>query len=281
MNITKASKDIIKSIVYETTKPILGRVKKFYKIHNNESCYIFGDGVSIKEVDLTLFSNKVSISTNNFILHKDLKSLNNPYCVINAPFLFSPFFGYPKESKTHLNNMAKVYKTLINENSQTNYFINLSNYPFIRNKNIFYTFNNIPDDRLTNNFIGNRIDTSSGVLRHSIMMAIYLGFDHIYLVGCDYTHSPSFSRHWYEKGRGVLVEQKNYQKDFFEIAKEFIDITTITIGGTSEFIKSVTYKEFTGKEPGYRENTELVDDKYLKILSLFSGYHVYEEACNL
>ena len=47
-----------------------------------------------------------------------------------------------------------------------------------------------------------------------------MGFDHIYLVGYDYTHIPSRSLHWYEKGRGVFFSHENYNKDFFEIAKE-------------------------------------------------------------
>ena len=107
------------------------------------------------------------------------------------------------------------------------------------------------------------------------MLAIYMGFDHIYLVGCDYTHVPSRSLHWYEKGQGVFFLQKNYQKDFFEIAKEFIDISTITLDGKSDFINAVTYEEHTGRKPIYRENTELVDDKYLKVLSTWSGYTIY------
>jgi len=107
------------------------------------------------------------------------------------------------------------------------------------------------------------------------MLAIYMGFDHIYLVGSDYTHMPSRSLHWYEKGQGVFCPQENYQKDFFKIANEFIDITTITLDGTSDFINAVTYEEYTGCEPLYRENTELADDKYLKALSTWPGYTIY------
>ena len=102
-----------------------------------------------------------------------------------------------------------------------------------------------------------------------------MGFDHIYLVGYDYTHVPSRMLHWYEKGQGEFCPHKNYQKDFFEIAKEFIDITTITLDGTSDFINAVTYKEHTGCEPVFRENTELVDEKYMKVLDTWSGYSIF------
>jgi hypothetical protein len=265
----------LKSILYQVSKPILGRVGKFHGIHKRESCYIFGDGVSVKHMDLALFSDKTSIALNYFPFHKEFSTINCLYCVINAPYFFSPFFGYPPEKKRYLYEMSKIYKNLIVSNPQINYFINLSNYPFVRDDNVFHTFRNIPDNRLSADFIGNRINCFTGVNRVAMMLAIYMGFDHIYLVGCDYTHVPSRSLHWYEKGQGVFYPIKNYQKDFFEIAKEFIDITTITLDGTSDFINAVTYKEHTGCEPIYRENTELVDEKYLKALSTWSGNNIY------
>jgi hypothetical protein len=106
-------------------------------------------------------------------------------------------------------------------------------------------------------------------------MAIYMGFDHIYLIGCDYTHVPSRSLHWYEKGQGIFHSQPEYNKDFFEVAKEFINITTITLDGASDYINSVTYEEYTGSKPIYQENIDLVDDKYLQVLATWPGYNIY------
>jgi hypothetical protein len=64
-----------------------------------------------------------------------------------------------------------------------------------------------------------------------------MGFDHCYLVGYDYTHVPSRTYHFFEKGQGIFIPHENFNKDFFEIAREFIDITTITLDGTSDFIR--------------------------------------------
>ena len=80
--------------------------------------------------------------------------------------------------------------------------------------------------------------------------------------------------HWYEKGQGIFHAHENYNKDFFDVAKEFINITTITLDGTSDFINSVTYKDYTGREPIFRENTELLDEQYLKVLSTWPGYTI-------
>lgn len=268
-------KSALKTILYQVSEPILGRVGKFNGIHKGESCYIFNDGISVKSMDMALFSDKTSIAVNYFPFHKHFDVVNCSYCVISAPYFFSPFFGYPPEKKRYLIGMSKIYRNFIANNPHINYFNDLSNYPFIRADNVFHMFRNIPDLRLSTDFIGNQISCFTGVFRVSIMLAIYMGYDHIYLVGCDYTHVPPRSGHWYEKGQGVFYPQENYQKDFLEIAKEFIDITTITLDGTSDFINAVTYKEHTGREPLYRENTELVDDKYLKVLSTFPGFTIY------
>ena len=80
--------------------------------------------------------------------------------------------------------------------------------------------------------------------------------------------------HWIEKGQGVFIRQDNYNKDFFGIAKEFIDITTVTLDGTSDFINAITYKEHTGREPIFRENTELLDRRYLKLLATWPDYTI-------
>lgn len=273
--IKSIGKKYLKSVFRQVSKPILGRVNKFYNIHKGESCYIFGDGISVKFMVLKLFADKTSFAVNYFPFHKEFSALNCSYCVINAPFYFSPFFGYEQEKKHHMNGVAKLYKELIVSNPQINYFVDLTNYPFLRRGNVFHTSNTIPDQRLSENFIANRINCNSGVNRMAMMLAMYMGFDHIYLVGFDYTHVPSRSLHWYEKGQGVFCPQGNYNQDFFEIAREFSDITTITLDGTSDFINAVKYQEYTGRAPVFRENTALIDERYMKALATWPGYALY------
>lgn len=268
-------KDSLKKILYQASKPVLGKIGRFKGIHQGESCYIFGDGVSIKSMDLKSFADKTSIAVNYFPFHKEFDTVNCLYCIVNAPYFFSPFFGYEPLKKKHLLGMSKLYRGLISKNSQINYFVDLSNYFSIGGDNVYYTFRDIPDRRLGPDFISRRIFCFGGVGRAAILLAIYLGFNHIYLVGFDYTHVPPRCHHYYEKGMGAFFSSLDYQKDFLEIAKEFIEITTITLDGTSDFIDAVAYREFTGREPLFRENTELVDERYLKALATWPGYVIY------
>jgi hypothetical protein len=102
-----------------------------------------------------------------------------------------------------------------------------------------------------------------------------MGFSKVYLVGFDYTHTPSRSSHWFEKGKGCDQEIENYNEDFFFIARQFIEIVTVTLEGKSNILPSITYNELTGKNPEYRENDQLVEKNTLKILSTFPGFKIY------
>lgn len=268
-------KDFLGNLIYKVSSRPLGKVKEFHNTHKGESCYIFGDGISLKSMDLRSFSDKQSIACNYFPFHKEFVSLNCSYCVVCAPYFFSPIGGYDFKKRSHLLGMSKLYRKLTDTYSDKNFFIHLSNYPFISGDNLYYMYKNIPDDRLPVDYISKKINCFAGVMNTAILLAIYLGFDRVYLVGFDYTHVPSRSLHWYEKGQGVFIPHENYRKDFFEIAKEFINITTITLDGTSDFINSETYKEHTGRDPVYRENTELADERYLKMLATWPGYSIY------
>jgi hypothetical protein len=266
----------LKSQLLKLAQPELSKIHKFKDIHKGEDGYLFGSGISLKWFDLQEFSSKVSIAIPFLPFHRSFSDLNVKYLLPIEPFWFYPgWFTKYVTNGSCMPHISKAFREVIRTNPDKQFFLNLSNLLVIRSSNINYLYKDIIDPRLPDNFISHRINTFAGGLRASILMAIYMGFDHIYLVGCDYTHVPSRSLHWYEKGQGVFKPNENYNKDFFEIAKEFIDITTITLDGTSDFINAMTYKEHTGREPIYRENTELVDEKYLKALATWQGYTIY------
>jgi hypothetical protein len=269
-------KAILKNILVPFAKPILSKIHRFKDAHRGESCYLMGDGVSIKWFDLKAFSDKTSIPSAFIPFHKDFDKLSVKYLSIAEPWWFYPWERDPAVTgKISVNPRQLAYRDILRKNNNKEFFINLSNYPVLHNKNITYLYKDIYDKRLPSNFITRQINAFHGSLRSSILLAIYMGFDHVYLVGYDYTHLPSRNLHWYEKGKGIIHPHENYNQDFFAIAKEFIDITTITLDGTSDFINAVTYKEHTGRDPLYRENNELADERYLKALATWSGYSIY------
>ena len=269
------NKFVKKSILF-LARPITKKTHHLYNIHKDESCYIFGDGISIKFFDFKNFSDKISFVGNYIPFHNDFEDLNAPYCVMSAPFFFSPLFGYenPKFRK-YLYNTSKLYKKLISKYPEKKFFFNLSNFPFVNNKNTYFNFLNYTDRKLPKEFLSNRVNCFTGVLRNSISLAIYMGFSKIYLVGCDYTFTPTRQLHWYEKGHGNSLDMPNYENEFFKIASEFAQITTVTLDGKSDILNYISYEQLTGSKPVFRENIELIDQKYLDVLSTWEGYSIY------
>jgi hypothetical protein len=272
---TNTIKSRLKNLLFKLCQSELAKIQRYKDIHKDESCYIIGDGISLKWFDLEEFSNKISISLGLIPFHKQFKALNVKYLMLVEPYWFYPAFCGDINNSRYMRHISKAYRGIIQDNQDKQFFLNFSNYPVLRSKNLTYLFHDIPDERLPENFITRRLYAFEGSLRSSILLAIYMGFDHCYLVGCDYTHVPSRTFHWYEKGMGMYYPIKDYHKEFFEVAKEFIDITTVTLDGTSDFINAVTYKEHTGCEPIYRENTALVDEQYQKVLATWHGYKIY------
>ncbi len=115
----------------------------------------------------------------------------------------------------------------------------------------------------------------NGSLRTSIALALYMGFKKITLVGCDYTHFRPKALHWYEKGKGIDINTKDYNMDYFSKISHYAHIETVTVERLGSTLPSITYKELTGKDIYYRENYELTGIEILKVLATFSGYNIF------
>jgi hypothetical protein len=150
--------------------------------------------ISLKWFDLQEFSSKVSIALSHLQFHRSFSDLNVKYLLQIESFWFYPSWWTKYVTNgSSMSHFSKAYWKIIRTNPDKQFFLNLSNFPLIRSSNINYVFMDIIDPRLPGNFISHRINAFAGGIRASIMMAIYMGFDHIYLVGCDYTHMPSRS----------------------------------------------------------------------------------------
>ena len=110
----------------------------------------------------------------------------------------------------------------------------------------------------------------------SIAIAIYMGFTDLYLVGYDYTHQPSRNRHWYEYGVGEYGNHQGFQREFFNMARQYVNITTITLDGESELLPSIRYEVFTGTSPLFHENDEIVDSNDLRVLATRPTYNIFQ-----
>jgi len=262
--------------LFQCSKKNLARNQIFKDRHKGESCYIFGNGISLKEMDLTQFSDKVSLGCTYLWFHKDFDALDVRYYATIAPFWFYPFWRHTITKKIERNHHSPMQKRLQKQHPDINFFTSLSNRFGLYGSNIYYVHHfNVPNPgKETFDMTG--AFYYRGVLDALIGMAIYMGFTSAHLVGFDYTHSPQRILHFYEKGHGKIQSHDDYNADFFKLAQQYIDLTTITTNGsTSKTLKYIEYKDFTGLEPFFRENTELVSKEYLDTMAILDDYLIY------
>ena len=281
---TKIKENFFKKIIFKIADPITSKIKSLKNKHHGESCYVFGDGISIKWFDLSAFSDKPGIFLNKIIFHKQSKFLNIKYGIFLEPWYFYPYFWDRLDSKKILNDgIHKIYRKIIKSRPEVPFFTHLSNYPVLWDNNIYYLFQAIQDpdpDSKFSKFLdecylsGENI--YKGSLHCAVSLAIHMGFKEIFLVGCDYTHEKSRSQHWYEKGEGKIKLQHNYQKNFFDIASKYVKITTITVEGKGNVLPSITYSDFTGKQASFKENQDLIDISIMNALHKSPWYNIFK-----
>lgn len=268
---------IVKRIATRLTQRHLSKLDGLYQHHTGEECYLFGDGVSLKWMDLQQFADRTSIIGNMLIYHRNVTALRAPYCVITEPYWFWPIFPYRGTGKLQFlrHVVHREYRKSIRQHPDMLFFLNFSNLPVARFKNAIYVSRWYQSPFHKKNPFHERTDSHHGTLKYQLSLAVYLGFTKAYLVGHDYTHLPSHDLHFYEKGEGLLGDHPGFCADFIDYAKQYIDLTTITLDGTSETMRAVTYQEFTGKRPAFRENTEIIDEVKLKGLATWHGYSIF------
>lgn len=265
--------NFLKHLITRAMHRQVSKLDELYQRHAGQECYIFGAGISLKWMDLHQFSDRPSILGNMLIYHKEVNALRIPYCTITEPLWFWPLFPYRGSGKLQVlkHSVHEEYRKSISQNPETIFFINFSNYPVARFSNALYVSRFYKPPFEKNNPFSEREDSHGGTFKFQLSLAIYLGFKKAYLVGHDYTHTPSRSLHFYEKGEGLLDGHKDFSREFINYAKQHIELVTVTLDGGSETMNSMTYKELTGKEPRFRENIDIVDRVKLENLATWGG----------
>jgi len=241
---------------------------QIYNIEKGKSCYIFGDGVSLKYLDLKNFKDLDIIAGNNFIIHNDFKSLPVKYYVFYQPFWFFPLIKV--YNKISLNYMYLTIMNLMSKANNTLFFSSVTNILLFKVKSMIFLKENSFDNTRLNELTG-KFNCFEGTLRLQILIAIYLGYDEVTLIGHDYTHSPAQSGHFYEFGKGIHTNHDYWNQEFLEEAKKHLKIKTLTINSVSNRLDFIKYSKIN-----YKENIQIVSKKYLDKMSKFFYYKVYK-----
>ncbi len=250
--------------------------RKLAGLHEGETCYIFGDGPSIKWFDLECFADHPAICCNLFPFHKDFDRLDVRYCTMIEPWIFSPNWLQPNlPSVTDFRVVSKAYKSIINSYPNKKFFVHFTNYFSIACKNVNVLFGGLPKSLSKTNKLLRKQDCFGGSFHAALTLAYYMGFKKIYLVGFDgWVLQPARAMHWYELGEGVFFEPMNYATEFLSTLQEDVEIIAIACDGISQNVQYISYESYSGKHPEYKENYELLSDRSLGILASYPGFKI-------
>ena len=259
----------MRSILRKLTYSQCLRIVQLRNSHQGQHCFIIGDGVSLKYFDIGLFADRPALVSAKIPLHSEVGSIDARYWVVPEPMFCWPTPWTPKSrTKRKLHSPYNARRLGIQP------VLHATNFPFTIGSKSLFIFDDFPDADLDPNFITRIFDGFSGSLNALISVAIYLGFSDAYLVGFDYTHSPSRNGHWYESGPGSIGLHKEFNRDFLEKAQEFISLTTVTLDGESETLPFITYQELTGELPRLRDQESIISQHNLQLLRKLDMYEI-------
>lgn len=222
-------------------------------MYKGKRCFIIGNGPSLKEQDLTLLENEYTFVTNNFILHDSINDINPSFYCIVDPNMYTGKFPIERlrlmdqkleQTKLFFRYRAKSYV-------QENKLFNNKEIHYIKNEsylNDLYNFNMK---------LSGCIPGTVNVVHTCIMIAAYMGFEEVYLLGCDSTLFIPKPDHFYkmtdEEGNSTEdLDQKlfyaSYMFKSYKILKKLYDkkgikIVNATQGGVLEIFPRGEYED--------------------------------------
>lgn len=170
---------------------LLQNNRQYYNLHKGERCFVLGNGPSLKQIDLASLKNEWTFSVNEMFRHSQYLEAEINYHFIADPYYFQLRHSNPVE--------RKLLELLLEKGADKrapHFFFPVESRAYIRKNRI--------DRKLSCSYFDSRLefyDDYEGkidfakyvpyfraVVQWAIAMAIYMGFEKIYLLGCDATN---------------------------------------------------------------------------------------------
>ena len=254
----------MKKIINLLTSKNIQLVNKY----KGKDCYIFGNGASIKYLDLKFFSDKKVIGVNNILLHTDAKYLDFACIVLPESYFFYSHYKNPYTKRIQKNLLGGLFRKKLKEFPNIKLITSVTNFLGNSHKNTNYIHHfgyRIPDIRKLS--IENEFSFMAGGLSAAIGTAINYGFTKAVLVGCDYLLDPVRGGHFYTLPLETTKDKRPLKQEFINIAQQFIDLELLTPFSSNGIINTISCDEiFAGHKIKYKENYEIVEERDIKIL---------------
>jgi hypothetical protein len=249
--------------------------EKFKNKHEGETCFIVGNGGSLKYFDLSVLKNSVTIGCTYSLIDNRLKGFGLNYCVFPSAYLMYPFWK-KKNPKTgqriQLNALAPIFKKIIKENDKTQFFLSLTNkFTFLKqpkNVNYIYHYGNKNNDSydMTGSF-----STATGALDFMLGISKYLGFSNVVILGCDYLGQPCMENHFYSSDKPYIGNNKVDYTNRIRKLVDFLELDVLTIfpeGVSSSAFESKSFAEYFKVDEKYHNQSQIIDDGYMELIKI-------------
>ncbi len=260
--------------------PFLRRIKDLENLHSGEECYIFGDGSSVKQFELSAFADRISIAVGLVPRHIESKHLNLRYWIVAEPgFFLPPLIRLQKTKIKKFKNRKKfqsLYRTVTLNKSSIIRITSVANLFGEWFAGTYFFWDKLPR-RNCHDDHPNTDDMFADSICSALTLAQYLGFRKVFLIGFDYTHNPPMAKHWYESVPSEVSNEvpTTWHLEFFNAMRKHIEIVTVTSTPQSTGLSSIDYQTLTGQALRHRENSELLSREDLETLAQFKGYKIF------
>lgn len=195
------SHDVFFCLRYPRYAALLRRNHELKRRHADQKrCFVIGSGPSLKTQDLKPLKNEFTVVANNFFQHSDITIISPKYCCVGD----AAFTEGHDSSIAWLREMEKKlpHTTLVFQPAARALFDKFS---LFRNHDVYYATTGLGAKTAKRTRIDLtrpiNVGFSTGTC-FSIPLALYLGFQEIYLIGYDadwLSHPPSAPFHFYDK----------------------------------------------------------------------------------
>ena len=179
-------------------KSCLQKTGGFRDKHLGEDCFIIGTGSSIKHQDLSKLAGKNSIIVSNLYVHSDIDLIAPIYQVLPNIFLYhGPIYGNEKYVEWLSDMDARLPSTtkMILDIRDKEY---IDNYKLFTTREIVWCGYSSWDQGVIKNIDFESLPDIMSVSEKAIMMAIFLGFKNIYLLGFDHDWFIGIFNYFYD-----------------------------------------------------------------------------------
>lgn len=267
MNITNAIDYIEKE--RDVNIPILSRNKQLYSRKKSNRCFVIGNAPSLNLIDLNKILKEDKIMVNSFYKKAGLLDLKPNFWVLADPIFWLNEEEFFEPIINVLDNSLVDTRLFIRDEAMSSLERDIYN-----KENVYFYNMNDSNDTLDNDIDLTRSvpHFAQNVISPALMLAIYLKYDEIILIGCDhtwwgyskeeieqgviqphiYTKSESdiahnmktFQNYGYEGIQETIIRQKYEYMELDRVAKKNnIKIINATKGGYLEIFERMDYED--------------------------------------